>query len=606
MDENMVPEGKQINDVAASATKAVITTDDIHKAMERMQKYKKSKQPLDNRIIRNEVWWKQQHWDELQAGEIKEEESTTGWLFNTLCNKHADIMDNYPEPSILPRAKDDKETANILSKIIPVILENCNYEAVYSDVGWYKLKQGTGVKGIFWNKSKLNGLGDIDIKKIDVLNVIWQPGINDIQESSDIFTMELVDNERLKAMYPDMKLELGGNETQIAKYQDAQDIDTSDKSIVIDWYYKKVVNEKTLLHYVKFVGDTILYASENDPEYAERGFYDHGLYPFVFDPLFPEENSPCGFGYIDAHRSCQKWIDKLDRNIAESSTLASKKRWFVADGCSVNEDEYTDTSKTFVHVTGGRFDEDKFREIKTQALPSVYVSVLKNKIEELKETSGNRDFAQGGTASGVTAASAIAALMEAGSKMSRDQNKASYRALVQEVQLIVELIRQFYDTVRMFRITGKDNSVEYTAFDNKNLVPQHQGTVVGQDMGYRTPVFDVVISAAKKSTYSRLSQNELALQFYNQGFFRPELASQALMCLEIMDFEGKEKIMQQIRENKAIYDKERQLQMLMMQSQAMAAGMSIGRAVPPAGQQENAGSQAEQASERARSTGEPQ
>lgn len=604
MDEKeMIPEGKQMNEAVTNTVKAVVTSEDVHKAMERMMKYKQTKQALDNRIIRNEVWWKQQHWDELQAGEVKEEESTTGWLFNTICNKHADIMDNYPEPSILPRAKDDEDTANTLSKIIPVILEQCNYEKVYSDTGWYKLKQGTGVKGIFWNKSKLNGLGDIDIKKIDILNLVWQPGVSDIQESADLFNLELVDNEKLKEMYPDKNLNLGGNPTEIAKYQDAKNIDTSDKSVVIDWYYKKTINGKTVLHYVKFVGDTILYASENDPEYAERGFYDHSLYPFVFDPLFPEENSPCGFGIIDAHRCCQKWIDKLDQNIVENADIASNKRWFVGSGCTVNEDEYNDPTKKFIHVTGN-IEDRNMKEATAEALPTVYVNILQNKIEELKETSGNRDFAQGGTASGVTAASAIAALMEAGSKMSRDQNKASYRALVEEVYLIVELIRQFYDTVRCFRITGKDNSVKYADFDNSRMVAQHQGDVLGKDMGYRLPVFDIKVSAAKKSTYSRLSQNELALQFYSQGFFKPELASQALMCLEMMDFDGKEKIMQMIQENKARYEQQIAMQQLMLQMQA--AGMNGQTATPPAIVQPQGMSKAQQASERARNTGEPQ
>ena len=79
---------------------------------------------------------------------------------------------------------------------------------------------------------------------------------------------------------------------------------------MIDWYYKRTetdadgrMSEK--VHYVKYVNDYIIYASENDPEYALRGFYDHGKYPFVFDTLFPVEGSPAGFGYIDVMKNCQ-------------------------------------------------------------------------------------------------------------------------------------------------------------------------------------------------------------------------------------------------------------------------------------------------------------
>lgn len=95
--------------------------------------------------------------------------------------------------------------------------------------------------------------------------------------------------------------------------------------------------------------------------------------------------------------------------------------------------------------TTGNLGENDIREIQTSQLDSSVVNILQLKIEELKETSGNRDFSQGGTSSGVTAASAIAALQEAGSKLSRDMIKSSYRSFTRVCNLCIELIRQFYD-----------------------------------------------------------------------------------------------------------------------------------------------------------------
>ena len=63
-------------------------------------------------------------------------------------------MDNYPEPNVLPRAEDDEKTAKALSKILPTVLEQCDYETVYSDTWWRKLKTGTGVKGCLLYTSK--------------------------------------------------------------------------------------------------------------------------------------------------------------------------------------------------------------------------------------------------------------------------------------------------------------------------------------------------------------------------------------------------------------------------------------------------------------------
>ena len=45
--------------------------------------------------------------------------------------------------------------------------------------------------------------------------------------------------------------------------------------------------------------------------------------------------------------------------------------------------------------------------------------------------------------------------------------------------------------------------------------------VGGVELGSREPIFDIVVSAAKKSTFSRLSQNETAKECYQLGFFAP-------------------------------------------------------------------------------------
>ena len=197
-------------------------------------------------------------------------------------------------------------------------------------------------------------------------------------------------------------------------------------------------------------------------------------------------------------------------------------------------------------------------------LAPIYVQVVKDKIDELKETTGNRDVSTGGTTSGVTAASGIAAMQEAGSKLSRDNNKASYRAFRKVVNLVIELIRQFYDMPRCFRIMGENGVARYVQYSNAGIQPQAQGMDFGQDMGFRLPLFDIEITAQKQSPYSKMSQNELALQFYSAGFFDPARADQALICLDMMDFDRKHFIMQKIQQNGTMFQMIQQLQQQMM------------------------------------------
>ena len=552
-----------------SALAARIGVEQIREANNTLQKYKQGKANLEQRIIDNEQWYKLRHW-ECMRDKKQQVQPTSAWLFNSLANKHADAMDNFPSPNILPREEGDKGEAEMLSSIIPVILEQNDFEETYDNVQDYRLKSGTGVYGIFWDNEKMNGLGDISILKADLINLFWEPGITDIQRSRHLFHVELADNDLLEQEYPQLRGKLSSSSIDLSKYVYDDTVDTSTKSAVVDWYYKKRQNGRNVLHYCKYVNDVVLFATENDPEMAERGWYDHGQYPFVFDPLFSMEGTPCGFGYIDVGKDTQAYIDRANQAIMQNMLANAKPRHFIRSDGSVNEAEYADTTKDFIHVDGS-LGQDSILPVQGKPLNNVYIEVLHDKIDELKETTGNRDISTGGTTSGVTAASAIAAMQEAGSKLSRDNNKASYRAFRKVVLMVIELIRQFYDLPRCFRIMGENGTARFVEYSNANLQPQMQGIEMGVDMGYRLPLFDVEITAQKQSPYSKMSQNELALQFFGAGFFNPQMSDQALACLEMMDFDRKQGIMQRIAQNGMMY----KAAMMMMQQQ-MAPGVAGG------------------------------
>lgn len=548
-----------------------IGTEQVKEAAETLEKYRKGKANLEQRIIDNEQWWKMRHWEQIRAksNNPNDPQPASAWLFNSIANKHADAMDNFPEPNVLPREESDKPVAQALSDILPVVLEHNDFEQTYNDAWWYKLKAGTAAYGVFWNPKKENGLGDIEIKSLDILNLFWEPGIRDIQKSRNLFHVELVDRDILMAQYPQIKEKLQSTSLKLSEYIYDDTVDTTDKCAVVDWYYKATGPEGgEILHYCKFCNDTVLYASENDPAYQTRGFYDHGEYPIVFDTLFQEEGTPCGFGYIDIMKDCQMYIDKLGQGIMKNSLALSKPRYFVKDNSAVNEEEFADLSKDFIHVASSGLGEESIRQVQYQPLSSIYVDVMNGKIEELKETSGNRDFSQGSTTSGVTAASAIAALQEAGSKLSRDMIKSAYRAFASINRIVIELIRQFYTEPRCFRIIGERGTEAFVTFDNSELQPMPTGNDFGLQLGERKPIFDLKITSQKASPFSKVAQNELAKELYRGGFFNPELSDQALIALGMMDFEGKEIVEQKIAQNGTMFQ---QIQAMQEQMQQMAA-----------------------------------
>ena len=545
--------------------KPPIGAEEVARAEQILQKYKVGKAALDQRLVDNELWFRMGHWKNYQNPMMEgKPQPSSGWLFNSIANKHADAMDNYPAPNVLPRAPDDEQTARVLSSVLPVVLEQADYEQVYSDTWWRKLKQGTGVKGVFWDPEQRGGVGEITVRPMNLLMLYWEPGVDDIQASPNFFSLSLEDRDQLTERWP----QLEGHSTsalEVPHYLHDGGLDTNGKSVVVDWYYKKRNAEgRRVLHYCKFCNGVVLYASENDPEYAGRGFYDHGQYPFVFDPLFVEEDSPAGFGYIDVMKECQTAIDRMNHAMDENVLLSSKQRYVLSDAAGVNEEELADFSRDIVHVVG-RLGDDSFRPLQTTGLQGNSLSYRNSRIEELKEISGNRDMTQGGTAGGVTAASAIAALQEAGSKLSRDMLKSAYRAFAKECYLIMDLMRQFYDEERVFRIIGETGRSEFVHFSGAALRAQALPGVGGVELGSREPVFDIVVSAEKKSTFSRLSQNETAKECYQLGFFAPRNADAALAALEMMDFEGIEKVRQRVRQNGTLAQRLEQLQSQLVQ-----------------------------------------
>lgn len=525
------------------ASKRKIGESEIVMAGQILKDYKNAKAALEDRIVENEQWWKLRHKDYSKEKTEKEGTgSSSAWLFNALANKHADAMDSFPEATVLPREKDDEEEAKKLSAIIPAIMEHNNFEEIYSNNWWYKLKHGCCAYGVFWNSELEGGLGDIQIKKIDLLNIFWEPGITDIQKSRNLFIVSLRDQDVLECEYPSLRGKDLGNSVDIKEYIYDSTVDTSGKVAVVDWYYKvRNENGKTLLHYCKFVGENLLFASENLEEYAYRGWYDHGEYPVVLDSLFPEEGTPAGFGFVAITKNPQMYIDKLNDAILENTLMASKPRYFAKISAGVNENEFLDWSRPIVHVEGD-INEERLRPISVMQLPPASMEMLRMKIDELKETSSNSDFNRGAAVNGVTAASAIAALQEAGNKVSRDMLKATYRAYTKINYLCIELIRQFYTELRNFRINNPDGGYGFTQYSNTNIRIPQKGN------GCRKSVFDIAVKTQKKSPYSRLSQNELAKELFNIGFFNPQNAVQSLSALEIMDFDGKAAIEAKIRE----------------------------------------------------------
>ena len=519
--------------------KNVIGKAEIAAAREELLSFAKAREEFAARVAEEENWYRRRvapRAHRNSEGEIFA--PTSAWLFNSLMQKHADMMENLPTATLLPREESDEEEAKALSAIVPVLLDRAGFASSYSDNMWYKLKHGVCAWGVFWNGELENGIGDVDVRRVEMSALYWQPSVRTLQESRSVYVVERSDRLSLRTRFPRYD-EKKGHDPLAPRFLSVAD--GEDDVVVVDWYYKKrLPSGRVVLHYCKFTGDTVLFSSENEPEY-QNGWYEHGLYPFVLDVLYPIEHTCLGFGVIALGRDPQQYIDRMDRNLLEYMDWATRVRYFCKKNTGVNETDFSDLTKRIVEVEGDP-DEERLRQIGVASLDDFWLKLKEGKVQELKETTANRDVLHGTTDGGVTAASAIAALQEAGNKSMRDAIAASYRAFVEVVRLVIECVRQFYDETRCFRILGEDGTRRYLYWSNKHIREGGEGAPLT-----RRPIFDIDVRAERKSPHESYAYNELMKELFRMGVFNEENAAAAEILLSTMSFDGVESVRARIK-----------------------------------------------------------
>lgn len=550
----------------------------LKEALDVFRRYQAGKASVDQRIMDAQQWWKLRNWEQIRAERgtkgTQPIKSSTAWLWNSIVGKHADYMDAYPEPLFLARNAEDEAEAQHLSEIVPVILAQNGFEETYSACGWQKHTEGTAMYGVFWDGQALGGVGDVVVRKINCLNIFAEPGIEDIQDSANVFLVQEVENDRLVQQYPQLEGKLGAKTAMINQYRHDDNQQKKNGSLVFDWYYKKWTGDREQLHYCKFVESEVLYASEEDPACAQTGYYTDGQYPFVPDVLYPMADSIYGLGMIDVGKNTQADIDTISQALVTNAVVCATPRYISRKDGGINEEELMDLSRAVVHANGN-LGADSFTPVEVPVMPGNALDMYNVKVEELKSVTGNTDVQNGSVPSGVTSGVAIAALKEDAGRSSKDSNRTSYRAMKRLFLMVVERMRQFYSIERQFRIVGENGAAQYVAYSNARLKLQTQIGIDGQP-AYRLPLFDVDVHVQRENAYTRMSINDLATQFFQLGVFNPMLAQQALMMLSMMDFKGKEQIVQKVQQNA-----------LMMQMAQMMAGQQLAQGAPAGGGEAN-------------------
>ena len=491
----------------------------VKKAYRLFDEFYKGTLEFRMKCAENEEFYRANHWSGIGKRESDEPQPVTPVIFSTLEGMLGDIMDNYPEPILLAQEEGDEELAAELDDIIKYILKRRKYRTVYRNKTRSALKKGVSVQEVFWDNSMYGGLGDANIREWDIMNFLWDLKYEDVQEGRAVFKFGFYEKEWFRARYP-RQIENFCHDGYTRQGYLGEKNDSDDIMLMEYWYRKYDAKSDThSVHMAKIAGNTLLEKSE---EALPEGMYAHGRYPFIVEPLYPLAGQPVGLGMIDVFKNLQMYADKLDQIILKNTLMSSKVKLLVNKNAEIDEEVLLDWSSEVVR--GGRIDESSVRWFQPAPLSGYVLTHFNSKLSAIKEESGQNIFSRGEGGKGITAASAILALQEAGNKRSRMLNDQLFDGFEEMVRMVISVVCENYTEERRFRIRG-EGGARTAVFGKKNMdIDAYED-------------FDVSVNVQQATPYKTLYQNELALQLLGTGIIEGEDA------IRMMTFEGKERIL---------------------------------------------------------------
>jgi len=224
-----------------------------------------------------------------------------------------------------------------------------------------------------------------------------------------------------------------------------------------------------------------------------------------------------------------RYINRYASYIDTNLRMASKGRLLVDRSAGLDKEALLDWESDVIE--GDRIDAGALHWMQTQPFSGMVTQQMMQLQSDIKQDSGQNQFSRGEPVGGVTAASAISALQEAGGKITRLRTHVFNQGFREMTRQILWLIRQFYDNRRMLYITGR-------------MVDASPDRLFGSSL---TPAYQVQVQVQRRNPLRQQAQNDLFLQAYRlsaqAGQYFPLSA-----LFELLHVDGKERIIPLLKE----------------------------------------------------------
>ena len=527
----------------------------VTKGYSLFEEFRSAYQAEWERLNNCEKYYQGRHWDDVPMLNPKDPRPVTPVLQSTIENVKADLMDYYPEAIIRPETPEDRTVAEILAAVIRQNHDAASYRQEYMKLAHDLLTSGYMVQEVGYDVNANYGIGSAFIRYVDVHNILFDPQCVDIQDGRAVFKIAPKTMDWLNQRYPDKAGKFAADEYTLESDSEVQ-YDATKSVLLLEFWWREynAEQERFVVHMAQMAGRQLL--SDSRIEKPE-GYFAVGEYPFVITPLFRRKTSCLGYGLVEMFAPSQAYSDKLDQITLKNAAMSSQPHMLVQESSGFDADDLRDWSKT-VHkgesINGVQW-------LAQPPLPQYVIQYAAAMREGVKDESGSNDFSRGNTASGVTAASAIAALQEASSKRSRMITGQMHEAFKRAVRYEIEFEREYNMLPRevLVTINGQQQTVTF-----ESAIMERESA-----LGNTVPVeFMISIKVQRENVWTVTAHNELIIQMVQMQIVSPQQAA------ELMIYEGKEELLSKMATQGGTVSPEQQaMEQQAMEQQALEAQM---------------------------------
>lgn len=482
-------------------------------------------------------------------------------LKSTFNNCIADQMDNMPEALMVPETKELEAVAEDLTDIVRFVMARNNYESLHRRRVEDCFCTGTSVTQIAWDDAMDGGKGNVALLRWPIESFLWDPASETIDDARALFKVSWHPKSWFEQHYPDKYDLIGADEGDwnglgMPDAQDETHPGDEERVLLVEYWYRLYdADKKRYTINVAYLAGGVILEDAKD-------VYKHGMYPFVLDVYTPIEGLPVGDGLIQECVPMMRYVNRYANYIDMNLRMASKGRLLVNRTAGIDKDALLDWESDVVE--GDRIDPSALQWMQTQPFSGAVTQQMLQLQSDIKQDSGQNQFTRGETAGGVTAASAISALQEAGGKITRLRTNVlnqGYKAMAEQVMW---LINQFYDKKRVLMVTGNREGVNERR--EVNADPERLFGSRGKGV-LPPPPYTVQVQVQRRNPLRQQAQNELFMQAYS-------MAAQAgapfplSVLFRLLHVDGKERILPEIQ---AVEQYQQQMQELMAQNQQLLA-----------------------------------